>query len=234
MIENSIENLLNEIINSDNEVDEDKLNSELEEVISEKATEALRLIKENAITTLAYEICERMGFEERNYSLWKEPLDLLELFLLTIERKGNKFNQKYRPEAAENNDFVFETLSRLHGRVCQIGFEILTLLKCGYADGANARWRTLYEITCFSYYIKNHGNEMAERYLLYDYIESYNMIKDYMNPPNSTELYIKHKEILGDELPSKEEMEEIKKSKIPSAVVLAVTIQIHMDGQDLK
>ena len=210
MDENSIESLLNEIIDSNNEIDEENLNSELEKVISEKATEALRFIKENAITTLAYETSEKIGFEERNYALWKEPLDLLELFLITTKNIGNEFNQKHRPDAAKNNDFVFEALTRLHGRACQVGFEILTLLKAGYADGANARWRTLYEISAFSYYIKNNGNEMAEKYLLYHHIESYRSISDYLKHP---ELYKKHKEFLGDELLSQEEMEEIKKRK---------------------
>ena len=179
-------------------------------MISEGAIRALRSTKEKSHDALTYEANERLAFEEQNYALWREPLDLLQLFLLTTIGIGGGFNHKYRPEAAENNDFVFEVLTRLHGRACKVGNEFLTLLKSGYADGANARWRTLHEITVTSYFIKEHGNEMAERYLLYDYIESYRSISDYLH---NTELYEKHKVILGDALPSQDEMKRIEKTK---------------------
>ena len=61
----------------------------------------LRSIKEDAHNTFAQETAERNGFEERNYAVWKEPLDLLELFLLTTIELGDDFNHKYRPEAAK-------------------------------------------------------------------------------------------------------------------------------------
>jgi hypothetical protein len=188
------------------EISLEELDSVFREIISEEATGVFQSIKEKGHVALAYETNERLGFEERNYTLWKEPLDLLELFLLTTIDIGGDFNHKYRPEAAESNDFVFEALSRLHGRACQVGNEILVLLKSGYADGANARWRTLHEITVISYFIKERGSEMAERYLLYDYIESYRSISDYIQEPA---LYEKHKAILGDELPSKSERDTI-------------------------
>ncbi len=201
---------LQDLVDDDIQISPEKLDSVIRETISEGAIRALQSIKEKGHNALAYEKNERIGFEERNYAVWKEPLDLLELFLLTTIDLGGDFNHKYRPEAAKNNDFVFEALTRLHGRACQVGHEILTLLKSGYADGANARWRTLHEIVVISYFIKEHGKEMAERYLLYDYIESYQSINDYIK---NTALYERHRAILGDELPSQDEMERIKRTK---------------------
>lgn len=210
MTESEMKQILQDLVGSDIEISPEKLDSVLREMISEAATRALRSTKEKSHDALAYETNERLGFEERNYAVWKEPLDLLQLFLLATIDIGDEFNQKYRPEAAEADDFVFEVLTRLHGRACQVGNEILTLLKSGYADGANARWRTLHEITVTSYFIKEHGNEMAERYLLYDYIESYRSISDYLH---NTELYEKHKAILGDALPSQDEMKRMERTK---------------------
>lgn len=210
MIDGEVEHILQKIEDGELEINEEELASILEKAISEEAVKTLQSIKENAQEILTKETRERIGFEERNYAVWKEPLDLLELFLLKTIDLGNDFNQKYRPEAAKNNDLVFEALTRLHGRACQVGHEILTLLKCGYAEGANARWRTLHEITVTSYFIKEHGNEMAERYLLYDYIESYRSISEYLRDP---ELYKRHKQLLGDELPSPEEMKELEEVK---------------------
>ena len=202
--------ILQDLVGSDIEISPEKLDSVLREMISEAAIRALRSTKEKSHDALVYETNERLGFEKRNYAVWKEPLDLLELFLLTTIDVGGNFNHKYRPEAAKNNDFVFEALTRLHGRACQVGHEILTLLKSGYADGANARWRTLHEIVVISYLIKEHGSDMAERYLLYDRIESFQSISDYFH---DTKLYEKHKAILGDGLPSQDEMERIERTK---------------------
>jgi len=210
MADSGIEHILQDLISSGVKIDEINWDSVIEEAITAGATKMLRSIKEDAHNTFAQETAERNGFEERNYAVWKEPLDLLELFLLTTIELGDDFNHKYRPEAAKNNDFVFEALTRLHGRACQVGHEILTLLKSGYADGANARWRTLHEIVVISYLIKEHGNDMAERYLLYNYIESFQSISDYLY---DTELYENHRAILGDELPSQDEMERIEKTK---------------------
>jgi len=210
MVDSDIEHILQDLIRSGVKIDEVNWDSVLEEAIMAEATKILHAIKEDAHNTLAQEAAERIGFEERHYAAWKEPLDLLELFLLTTIDIGGDFNHKYRPEAAKNNDFVFEVLTRLHGRACQVGHEILTLLKSGYADGANARWRTLHEIVVISYFIKEHGKEMAERYLLYDYIESYRSISNYLH---DIKLYEEHKAILGDELPSQDEMERIEMTK---------------------
>ncbi|MFA7155751.1 MAG: DUF5677 domain-containing protein [Proteiniphilum sp.] len=210
MIDDKVNRILQELVDNGTEVNPEKLDSVLREMISEGAIRALQLIKEENRDALAYEANERLAFEEQNYALWKEPLDLLQLFLLTTTGIGGEFNHKYRPEAAENNDFVFEVLTRLHGRACQVGNEILILLKSGYADGANARWRTLHEITVTSYFIKENGSEMAERYLLYDYIESYRSISDYVH---NTELYERHKAVLGDALPSQAEMMGIEETK---------------------
>ncbi len=202
--------ILQGLADNDSEVSSEKLELVLNRIISEEAIRVLQSIKEKGHDTLTHQTNERFGFEEQSYALWKEPLDLLELFLLTTIDIGGDFNHKYRPEAAESNDFVFEALTRLHGRACQVGNEILILLKSGYADGANARWRTLHEITVISYFIKERGSEMAERYLLYDYIESYQSIRDYIRDP---ELYERHKAILGDELPSQDEMKSIERTK---------------------
>ena len=121
----------------------------------------------------------KTSFEKRLYNLWKEPLDLLEMFLVISHEAGEVFNKEFRPEAAKNQDFVFEVLVRLHARACLTGNEIVTLLRSGYASGAYARWRTLYEIAVTGLFIKEYGNDVAEQYLLHDSIESYKAMIEY-------------------------------------------------------
>lgn len=129
----------------------------------------------------------KKGFEDRLYNDWKKPFDMFETFLVIASEAGDELNNEFRKDEANKKNYVLEVLTRLHARACQIAYEILTLLKSGYADGAHARWRSLHEIAVVSSFIKKHGNETAERYLLHHKIESF---KD-------AELYQKHYEALG-------------------------------------
>jgi hypothetical protein len=106
-------------------------------------------------------------------------LDLLDIFLMLALEAGDDFNREFRPRAAKQDDHVFEVLTRLHARACQIASEVLVLLKAGHADGAHARWRSLHEIAVVGFFIASAGNEIAERYLLHDVIESYKAAQQY-------------------------------------------------------
>lgn len=65
------------------------------------------------------------------------------------------------------------SLIKLTTRALQISQEILILLRHGFASGANARWRTLYEICVVSSFLTDKGDEItAKRYLDFNVIES--------------------------------------------------------------
>ncbi|MEN6553255.1 MAG: DUF5677 domain-containing protein [Methanobacterium sp.] len=159
-----------------------------------KAIEQLfeKITNESEILENKHEDAE--AFKERLNELWKTPLQLLELYLLLTIEKEVQFNKENHQNASEQNDYVFEALIRLHAKACLIGNEILTLMKNGYASGAFARWRSLHETAVTGLFISKHGNKVAERYLDYDYIESYNLIEDYLK---NNDLYKKHSDILG-------------------------------------
>lgn len=93
--------------------------------------------------------------------------------IVIASEAGGSFNHTFRTSAAQQQNFVFDALTRLHARACQIAYEILTLLKAGYADGAHARWRTLHEISVIGYFIAEAGQDTAEAYLLHTVVESY-------------------------------------------------------------
>lgn len=115
----------------------------------------------------------KKGFEKRLFKRWKQPINLLEMFINISLEAGAEFNSENREKAVENKDFVFEALSKMHARGCQISFEILELIKSGFADGAMARWRSLHEISVLSFFIKDNGQKTAKRFLHYELIETY-------------------------------------------------------------
>lgn len=65
--------------------------------------------------------------------------------------------------------YTFIALQHLHGRACQEFLEILTLMKEGFADGAYARWRSMYELCCIAGFINSQGEQIAKQY--YDHSE---------------------------------------------------------------
>lgn len=127
----------------------------------------------------------RKSFEKRLNELWKEPFDLLELLLIMSYEIGKEFSREKQQEAEKDKDYVFYVLDRLHSRAILIGKEILSLLRSGYASGAHARWRTLHEIAVTALFIKQCGNEVAERYLFHDQIESYKAMIEYQEHSNA-------------------------------------------------
>ncbi|MCB9431958.1 MAG: hypothetical protein H6668_08230 [Ardenticatenaceae bacterium] len=166
-----------------------KLERTFPEIIEEMASLLLSDLRENRSTMLKAHRKDMKGFEKRLDKDWKRPFDLFESFLVLAFEAGDEFNSDFRKDATEVENYVLEALTRLHARACQIAWEVFVLLKSGFADGAHARWRSLHEIAVVASFIKTHGNEVAERYLLHDNIESY----------KAATLYQKHCQALGDE-----------------------------------
>jgi len=140
------------------------------------------------------------AFEKRHYSLWKEGIDLLESFLVVAYELGENFNRYYRDDAAKDQDYVFEALTRLHARAVHVGFEVLCLLCSGFADGAHARWRTIHEIAVVSNYLAGNDRGVARQYLEHEAIESYRAMVQFQN----------YAEQLGHEKYSEEDVVALK------------------------
>jgi hypothetical protein len=181
------------------EVDE-KLERLVPEIIEEMTAPILSGLKKDMPAMLKAHRKDVKGFENRLHIDWKKPFDLFEAFLKLAFEAGDEFNNEFRRDEAETGNYVLDALTRLHARACQIASEVLVLLKSGFADGAHARWRSLHEIAVVASFIKTHGNEVAERYLLHDNIESF----------KAASLYNKYCEVLGDEPISQIEYDSIK------------------------
>ncbi|MFD1142160.1 DUF5677 domain-containing protein [Larkinella insperata] len=118
-------------------------------------------------------------FETYLKSIWGEAIDLLELFINVIVETGAAFTEEYEKNTDIEQDFVYEAAARLHARSCQIAYEILTLIKAGYANGAHARWRSLHEFSVILFFIKEKGQDVAERFLKHVHIENYKAAEEH-------------------------------------------------------
>lgn len=138
---------------------------------------------------------DQRRFEKIILQRWANPLELLEMFIVIAEEAGAEYNNFVRETDEIGEPNKFEALSRLHARSCQVAFEVLLLLKNGFADGAHARWRTLHELSVIANFIRDHDDSLAEKYLDHSIIEEY----------FSAKIYQKHCENLGfSPIPSSE------------------------------
>lgn len=80
--------------------------------------------------------------------------------------------------SSEKTHFV-EVMIRLHPQACLVASEIGALLSAGYAQGAYARWQTLYEIGVISLFIEEHGEELALRFWMHGAIERQRLANEY-------------------------------------------------------
>ena len=132
----------------------------------------LPIIKRDARKGLRRSRRQRDGFEKRLGKHWAEPLHLLELLVeLADEFIDDVIGDQ---ESAEHDpgDHTFDALVAIHARGCQMARAILALLRSGFADDADARWRSLHELAAISSFISKHREEdVAERFLLHEIIQ---------------------------------------------------------------
>ena len=188
-------------------VDADEFDSKIAQMISDISDEVSRSIlvkiRKDAPSEQRHRHRNRKQFENRLRKHWKKPLDLLNLFIELAREAGTDFNSEFRNEAVKSGDAVFEALTRLHARACQISSAILTLLQSGYADDAHARWRSLHEISVVSYFIQKNGQEVAQRYLLHEVIQQFRLAESYQ----------KHHKRIEHEPISEEEFDTLKSKR---------------------
>ncbi|WP_051677319.1 DUF5677 domain-containing protein [Bradyrhizobium sp. URHD0069] len=150
-----------------------------EEFIEKTSADLLALLKQEWPSAARDQQELLDGFRQRMGERWGPGIDGLRL-LTTIAREfGNNITH-----GIDKPDLVAGTLAvlrLLHSRSCQITEEIVALLSGGFADGAMARWRTLHEIAAVAYLIGEHGEDLAERYLVHEIVETRRAARQYQN-----------------------------------------------------
>jgi hypothetical protein len=159
--------------------DKTAIDSAVKLTLEKAESEFIETLRKNAPAMLAEHRTLRAGFENRLHERWGKALDLYEIILVTSQEAGSHFVKKHREQAVKENDLVFSVLVRLHARACLIASEVFALLRSGHAAGAHTRWRSLHEIVSVVYFVKQFGQDIAERYLEHEHIEAWKATKEY-------------------------------------------------------
>jgi len=149
------------------------------ECLPKVSQEVMKTLKKNSKEMLDYQRRYQDGFKNRLYKRWKEPLDLLECLITVSLESGEKHKNKLSKTTNSTNNFKREALIKIHARALQISNEIFVLLKSGYADGANARWRSLHELAVIAFFLLDNNNDVSKRYLEHEVVRKFKEAKDY-------------------------------------------------------
>ncbi len=143
------------------------------------------------------------SFKKRLYDRWKQPLEELRMLVTVSRELGDSINKgiSQSPDSSTHKHLI-DVLRRSHARACQITEEVICLLESGFSDGAMARWRTLHEVAVVASFVAVHGEDLAERYVLHQAVES----------KRAAENYIECRPRLGYEPLDPKEIQAIKNS----------------------
>ena len=99
--------------------------------------------------------------------LWNRAFVASEaMYIMTLEVAESYSEHVASLDEAERNphEWTYVALQHIHGRTLQEFLEIVTLMKNGFADGAYARWRSMYELSVIAAFIKKYGEAVAKKF----------------------------------------------------------------------
>lgn len=189
------------------------LEGQMEEGIEEAIASALEHVPPDVLRSLYADSPEALkdrrdrlsGFEQRLNKRWGEGLDRLEMLIIIAQEAGSTFIEDMHleegSELPEEQAYLLDALVGLHARACRFASEVVCLMKGGFADGANARWRSLHEVAVTALFLLRHQeDDTAQRYLDHAAVER----------RRDAEEYQRHCHVLGFEPFTEEELEELK------------------------
>ncbi len=167
---------------SDQGMSEDEIIEHLTEkqkaIIKKLGTRFLKELKKNAVFSIREHEVNNKEFLSRLEFRWYKGFDLLDILInCCLELVEEVYIEMNSP--GNNCSIKDDLLFRLHARAVRVAKEITVLIKNGFADGAMARWRSLFEICAVALFIDEHDDALAEKYLDYLDIENYKELIEY-------------------------------------------------------
>ena len=152
-----------------NELSIEKQSASMFALIQKSAEDSLRYYKDHMYEIAYKEQAKTDEFISRQRQIWGAGLASSQTMYIIAVESAELFS-KFVAENLDENErqpkqYAFLVLQHMHGRACQIFLEILHLMRLGFADGAYARWRTLYEVCCCAEFIAHQGEMIAKQYI---------------------------------------------------------------------
>lgn len=158
------------------------------DVLEKLSNESVEYYKKNMYETVFKEREETDEFlKDLNFKYNKAFIASEAMYILVADagREYSDFVSKLDFNIVKDKQFLFVALKGIHLRACQQYDEIICLITNGFADGALARWRSLYELSVIAYFIAEKGEAVAESFISravsndrYDWAKAADCFKD--------------------------------------------------------
>ena len=158
-------------------ISEDEIDKFLQsEAISNMYQKIVKVMADDVAKTIEAIMYEKV-LEERAYTdefiarmeqKWGKAFVASEALYICVIESAQSYGKYVVEQPKEKKDevaFVYKAIISIHARACQEYLEILCLCRNGFADGAYARWRSLYELSIISDFIRKNGRRVAESFL---------------------------------------------------------------------
>lgn len=148
-------------------ISELRVKDALGKVIEAMSSDAVDTMKNTMYERVIEEQSKAEQFMEHNREIWGNGFVASETMYLIALEAGSDINAYARTlpeEQYRNKMYRYCVLRELYGRACQQYLEIIYLVKGGFADGAYARWRSLFELSVISEFIRSNGEEVTKAY----------------------------------------------------------------------
>lgn len=157
-----------EIEKLNEKISEDNFISVYKEMLDKISDDTFEFFKTTMFQKIYETQAEVNEFLARMQQLWGKALvSFKSLYIICLEaaERYGEYLEKTNREDKETNKFLYYVLRALHGRACQQFLEIYCLISNGFADGAYARWRSLYELVVIATFISENGEDVAIAYM---------------------------------------------------------------------
>lgn len=136
--------------------------NEVLEMLSNSLTETMEsTMYEHVLEARAY----TAEFLARQEQKWGKAFVASEALYLCVLEATENYNSFVAANHTGEENYRYFAIRHLHGRALQIYKEILCLNQNGFADGAFARWRSLYELSVVVCFICKYGETVAQAYI---------------------------------------------------------------------
>ena len=148
-------------------LDDQKIERVYSAVIEQMTKDCISDLHDNLYERVLRKRTEDARFMVHNEQIWQKGFVASEMMYLIVMDAAEDYRMIFdelSDEQKQEIQYRYTVLHQLHGRACQQYLEILCLLKGGFADGAFARWRSLYELCVVAQFIVQNDEIVAKAY----------------------------------------------------------------------
>lgn len=107
---------------------------------------------------------EFLAIQEQKWSKAFTASEALYILIYEASQNYSGYVKTLSETKIEEYKWRYMVVRQIHGRALQEYLEVVTLMKNGFADGACARWRSLYELSVTTSFILKYGEKVARKF----------------------------------------------------------------------